>query len=472
MEKLFERGTIRTLLRVSLPLMISYLSLFAMMFVDRAFLAQMSTDALNACVQAGTLAWALNLGWMTLAAMAEVFVAQYNGAKAYGKLGIPVWQMLWMGVFSLAAFIPLAIWGGDLIYGAGTLSAKYFRWITVAGPSYVFLSALSAFYIGQGRTMTITVLAVIGNSINIVLDPILIFGIKGYFPAMGITGAAIATGIGVIFQVIVLAVMFLKKKNRETKGSANWRFSLSHFKSCIKIGLPPSIFMTFELLGWALFYHMMGLVSTQHIFVAGVCQSIFMLFIFFGFGIEKGSAAIAGNFIGAGNYDEIKHLVRSGVKLIGLFGIVLFIFMVAYPDLLINWFTQNQYALEDPSLGLTAENELMQAKSLIRTGLILVFVYTLIEKLRWLFSGILTSAGDTLFLLISGASSVWLCMVLPTYLIVVRPSGSITYAFAIWVFFSVVSTALFVGRFLQGKWKNIKLLDSESSLENTDRQQL
>lgn len=53
------------------------------------------------CHEFGHPFWAGNFMWVTLAAMAEVFVAQYNGSKQYGKLGEPVWQMIWLSGFSL-----------------------------------------------------------------------------------------------------------------------------------------------------------------------------------------------------------------------------------------------------------------------------------------------------------------------------------------------------------------------------------
>ncbi len=453
----------RTLLKISLPLMVSYLSMFAMMFVDRAFLAQLSTDALNACVKAGMLGWTINLGFVTLASMAEVFVAQYNGAKAYSKLGVPVWQMLWMALFSLATFIPMAMWCGDLIYGASTLASTYFKWIVLFGPFYVMLSALSAFYIGQGKTMIITVLAVVGNAVNVVLDPIFIFGIPGKFPAMGVLGAALATGFGVLLQSGVLFFMFVHKRNREAKGSNAWRFSLSDFMRCFKVGISPAVFVFLEMFGWTVFYHMMGMISEQHLFVAGVCQSIYMLFIFFGLGLEKGAAAIAGNFIGAGKLSEINRLVRSGLKLIGLFGAATAVFMIFYPDALAGWFIKSNFALKGASMMhiKQAASDLMQAKMLIKTGLILIFFYMVMEKIRWLFSGILTSAGDTFFLLVAGSLSVWLILVLPTYLLVVRPRASITVAFVIWVVYSFMTASLFFARFLQGKWKALDILEEK-----------
>lgn len=461
----FEKGSLKTLLKVSLPLMVSYLSLFTMMFVDRAFLAQYSTEALNACVKSGTLAWAVNLGWLTLAAMAEIFVAQYNGAKSYGKLGTPVWQMLWLALFSIAFLIPMGMWGSDLLYGVGSLSNTYFRWSLFFGPFYVATAALSAFYIGQGKTMIITLLAIIGNTVNIILDPIFIFGIPGKFPSMGIKGAAIATGFGVMFQAVVLFCMFLSKRNREDKGSMSWRLDPSAFFRCLKVGISPALFITFELLGWAIFYQMMSMISEQHIFVAGVCQSIFLLFVFFGCGLEKGSAAIAGNFIGAGKLDEVYRLMRSGMKLIACFALVVGFFMVIYPDFLVNWFIKSNYALKGESMMhvKAAATQLVQAKVLIRTGLFYIFFYLIFEKLRWLLSGILTAAGDTFFMMVSGSTCVWLGMVLPTYLFVVRPAASVTLSFIIWLVYSALATSIFFVRFLQGKWKNLKIIEEESA---------
>src|SRR5271154_819728 len=88
-------GSIRELWRISFPLMISTFASLLMIFTDRIFLARYSLSDLNASVTAGTLAWAIISGLGMITAMSEVFVAQYNGAKRYDKLGAPVWQMIW-----------------------------------------------------------------------------------------------------------------------------------------------------------------------------------------------------------------------------------------------------------------------------------------------------------------------------------------------------------------------------------------
>ncbi len=110
-------GSVRELWAISLPLMISTLASLFMIFTDRIFLAHYSIGALNASVTAGTLAWALMAGVGMIAAMSEVFVAQYNGARHYKRLGIPVWQMIWFALFSILFFLPLAMWFSPLIFG-------------------------------------------------------------------------------------------------------------------------------------------------------------------------------------------------------------------------------------------------------------------------------------------------------------------------------------------------------------------
>ena len=92
--------------------------------------------------------------------------------------------------------------------------------------------------------------------------------------------------------------------------------------------------------------------------------------------------------------------------------------------------------------------------------MILLAIYLTLENIRWLFNGILTSAGDTFFLMIVGASSVWLFMLLPTYFLMVRLKGGIETAFYIWIFYSCAACTLLAYRFFQGKWKKKHLIET------------
>jgi MATE family multidrug resistance protein len=208
-------GSMRELWSIALPLMLSSFSVVCMLFVDRLLLARYSTQALNAVVTSATTGWALWLGWMVMVSIAEVFVAQYNGSNQKKKIGEPVWQMIWLSCLSFAFFIPLALWGGSLFFGSSperAMEREYFSWMMCFGPTCAIYSALSTFFIGQGRPAIITGLALVSNLINALLDMVLIFGVEGLVPSYGIKGAAIATCSSTVFQMAVLAFVFYLKR--------------------------------------------------------------------------------------------------------------------------------------------------------------------------------------------------------------------------------------------------------------------
>jgi len=431
----------------------------AMMFADRLFLSYYSADALSAATSAGTLFWAGSFMCVTFAAMGEVFVAQYNGSKQYQKLGSPVWQMIWFSGLSFIFFFALGSFGSDYFMKIGLMNSnevEYFRWNNYYAPWLTLLTAISAFYIGQGKTSIIKWMGVLGNGVNIILDPIFIFGKFG-FPSMGIKGAAIATGIGIIVQVAIIGTLFLRKKNQESFGTGNWRFNKSLFFKCMRVGAPPALFVLFELLGWATFYMMMERISTKHILVASITQSILLLFLFFGLGLEKGAAAIAGNLIGAKKHHEVKRLFWSGIKLSLIFGVVLSIFLGTFSDFFINLFFKNPDALTGSALGISPEM-LGEVKTALKFAMVTLIIYLTLESVRWLLSGLLTSAGDTFVPMILGLISIWCFILLPTYFFVVIPKAPIERALNIWVFYSFMAATLFLIRFARGKWKEKKLI--------------
>ena len=208
-ERTFE------LLKISTPLMLSFLSILGMTFVDRLFLANYSPDALSAMSSAGTLALSITFGIQNLTLIASVFVAQFNGAKRYAELGEPVWQMFWFALATYVIFIPLAFCCPYYLFTNSNIAAQQqlvFKCIMLISPLFAMVGGLQSFYNGQGKTLVITYLSIIGNLINIILAPLLIFGFK-IIPALGIIGANIATACSLIVQILILFVLFLSPQN-------------------------------------------------------------------------------------------------------------------------------------------------------------------------------------------------------------------------------------------------------------------
>ena len=207
----YPEGSLRQLWCIALPLILSSLSGVVMLFVDRLVLARYALEAHNASVEATNLGWAFLAGWSTLASVTQIFVAQNYGAGKHQLLGGTVWQMIWLSLFTIVIFCPIAIWGPVIFFGADDahkLQRTYFFWMILFGPSHCLFSALSGFFIGQGRTFLTGSVVFIGNVINTVLCCLLVFGWEGYFAAQGVRGAAIATNSAVLGQVLILLIIF------------------------------------------------------------------------------------------------------------------------------------------------------------------------------------------------------------------------------------------------------------------------
>ena len=452
----YPEGGVRELWSISFPLMISTFAMLLMIFTDRIFLAHYSVGALNASVNAGTLAWAFMGGIGMITAMSEIFVAQYNGAKLYHRLGSPVWQMIWVSLASVVIYLPTALWGSPWIFAGDPYAAMeidYFRWIMFFAPAYPLMTAFAGFFIGQGKTKIMILLALIATGLNIFLDWLLIFGVEGFIPEMGIRGAAIATNFGYCFQSVVLLLLFLRKKNRETFGTGNWRFDKTQMIQCLKVGIPQGLFCSLEIYGWAVFYWMMTRLSEQHITISSICQSFCILLSFFFDGLSKGSAAIAANFIGSKRHELVKKVLKSGLILLGFFLVaVSFIFLfdpLKTAGLLF-------FSTSDGISGLDAN-----FASALKTCMIFSFIYIFFDGPRWVLSGLLSAAGDTLFLLLAGSFSVWIFLLLPLQLIIVQNQLSVEYAWGLTVLYAALFFALYFARFQQGAWKKIDLISQE-----------
>jgi multidrug resistance protein, MATE family len=459
----YPEGSVRELWSVAAPLMLSSFSLLAMVFVDRVFLAHYSVAAMAATVTSGTAAWAL-LGSLTiLTSMAEVFVAQFNGAQMFCRIGRPVWQAVWLSVWSAVALIPLALWGGQLLFrdpGLAEYERIYWKWFLLLGWSFPLQGALAAFFVGRGKTRLVMLLALGANVANVVLDWLLIFGIEGVLAPQGVRGAAIATTVGNLLQVAVLIALFLRPEYRTHYATKDAALDLRQMGALVRVGAPQATLFFIECVGFALFYTMIARAGPEQIFVAGAAQSVLICLLFAAEGIGRGAGAISGNLIGAGRPLQAFKVFRSGLKIHLLIFILASLFLVVHPqwfaDLflakLATWFSENPQTA-------AREVDMAVVEGMLRFTLHLCLFYLFFEGVRWLVSGILTSAGDTLFLLITGAVTVPFFLLLPTYILVERMQLGVVVAFGVCVGFSFLTSSTFLLRFYGKKWATQKLTD-------------
>ena len=177
-----EPGSIKLLLKIALPLIITTSSQSIMQFVDRMFLAWYSADTLAACLPAGLMSFAIISFFMGTCGYTSVFVATYYGQKRYARLSVALWQGVILGLISgliIAALTPV---GSHIIMASNhdsvvkVLENQYFTILCLFGGFAIINNALAGFFTGQGKTAITMVVNLIGNIINIVLNYGLIFG--------------------------------------------------------------------------------------------------------------------------------------------------------------------------------------------------------------------------------------------------------------------------------------------------------
>jgi len=444
-----EEGSLRELWSIALPLMLTSLSAMSMIFADRWMLAHYSYEAHNAAVGATTLGWSFIFGWMILASISEVFVAQYNGAGKFSRLGEPVWQLMWVSLASVVFFLPMSLWGTELIFGSGVESQferQYFQIMVAFGPFFALYTALAGFFIGQGKTKLVTLVVVVANLFNILLDYALIFGVEGLFAPLGVTGAALATSMATMFEFGILFFFFLRPANRKEYGAASWQVNWPAMKDCVRVGLPTALFVMVELLAYAVFYALMKQKGPLYITVMGIGQSMLILFFFFAEGINKATATVVGNLIGAKRAHAVSNVVKSGVYL----NLIFLVFLMIV-------FTLGMPLIVDQFLPHAEEEFLQQVRDPLRISLIFVALYIFFEGLRMQFAGVLTAAGDTIFLMVAGVFSIWVLMLLPAYILVMKFDASVEVASLIWTIYSALACAIYYLRIQTGKWQSISI---------------
>lgn len=445
-------GSVKTLWKVSLPMVLSFLSLLGMITVDRLYLAGFSAAAIGAAASAGTSAWALTFGGQTLTNIAGVFVARHNGAGNNQYMGEPVWQMIWLSLLLAIPFTAAGIWLAPILFNGSPIAneqIEFYRWTMAISPLTCLVGALNGFFIGRGQTKVITWLTLLANVINFVLDPILIFG-WGPIPSLGIAGACIATGIGLFSQVSYLFYLFLKKEARDTYNTGDFKFRWNIFWSCIRIGGPESIGAFLELSAWGAFYILLGNISAVHILVASVGQSILMAFFWFGIGMEQGIGSVAGNLMGAGKLSEVRRAFHSGMKIIGLFSIALFTLLFVGKDWIIDLFIRSSDDFE--GINSLTTDQILQAKNYLLGSILVLGIYISFENIRCILYGILRAAGDTLFILFLSIFATWALLIFPTYLVFTIWKMSVENCFWIWLTYAVVTAGISYLRFAKGNW--------------------
>lgn len=320
---------------MSLPAMFSMMIQALYNVVDSIFVARYSPQALNAV----SLAYPLQMIMISFAVGTAVgvnsLIARRLGAKNYKEadaaattgivLALANWVLfLIIGAFLSAPFIRLFTSDATVIeYGTQYLT------IVLCVSVGMMTGNMGEKILQSTGNMIIPMLTqLLGAVINIILDPLFIFGI-GFFPEMGVAGAAVATVIGQICSMIFIYTLLIVKKHAVTIRFKGFRLSGSMLKNIYIVGL-PSIIM--QCVGSVMVSGINAIIATASVArnIADAYINAFgayfklQSFIFMPvFGLSQGVSPIIGYNYGARNKKRlysafrIMILIAAGIMTLG-----------------------------------------------------------------------------------------------------------------------------------------------------------
>ncbi len=195
----------RLMISMSLPIMLSMLVQALYNIIDSIFVAMISENALTAVSMAFPVQNLMIAVGVGTAVGVNALLARSLGQKAFDRVNKIAENAVFLTMLNYLLFLVAGLFFSELFYRSQTDIGE----IVLLGKEY--MSVCCIFSIGiftqltferilqaTGKTIYTMLTQGVGAVVNIILDPVLIFGMFG-LPAMGVTGAAVATRLSVVF---------------------------------------------------------------------------------------------------------------------------------------------------------------------------------------------------------------------------------------------------------------------------------
>jgi putative MATE family efflux protein len=305
------RGSIfTTLVKLAVPVTVSMVLFTVYLLVDLYFVGRLGPDAV-AALSISSNAFFIHLGFSTILGTGGMaLIAQAFGRREYDHAARVFKQSLLMALVIgtieavtgfLLAPVYIEFFGGtgkSLQWGI-----EYFQIFSISFLFMLLLYVIGNCFRGMGDTKTPMMIMLQANILNMVLDPILIFGWLG-LPALGVRGAAIASLISHIYGLGIYGyLIFIRGTHISIKG--RWRFDPQIIKQSLLIGVPAGMNHFLLAANLLITYRVISAHGTAALASIGIgfriLQSIYIPVI----AVASAMAAIVGQNVGARNFSRI-----------------------------------------------------------------------------------------------------------------------------------------------------------------------
>ncbi|NOR45395.1 MAG: MATE family efflux transporter [Candidatus Delongbacteria bacterium] len=445
MEIKQEISIVKRIIKLSLPVMMGEIMFSILSFVDRFYIAKLGINEAAGSSLSSTIVWVLIALSTLITGGTIALVSRMVGEKNEKGVTKSAEQSM-----LLALFLGLFLGGITYLFSADIigffnaepvverLGIEYFSILLLGYPLIMIGSTSGVIFQSSGNTKT-PMLIFTGMSImNIILDPMLIFGFDLFsIPAMGVRGAALATVISELVACTWIAVLLYRDKKLKLNFLSTFIPDFVMIKRILKIGMWSGMNSLSRPLSAIFLQKIITFHGTYFVaaFSFGI-QWISIVFIFMQ-GMRVAISTLVGQFLGQNNHQGAEDTTKAGLQ----FGYVFIAIIMAIGMPL------SKYAISI----FTADSTVIEAGSWY---LIIVLAGMLFEVPMTVYAAGFNGAGDTAPPTIIAFFSNWVGKI--------GFAAIATYYFDLginWVWFAITLSLIIEGIglsiwFKRGKWKH------------------
>ena len=432
------------ILRLVWPLALGMVNNAVMQFVDRTYLSYDSLTALEAVLPAGLLMWIFAGFFHSIVGYSSVFVGQAHGAGDAAGCRAAYRAALVLAVFSGILSLPLVPLGQAIFRWTAAspevmaMESSYFTVMT-GGSVFLYLQmAAAASFTGRGRTRIVFWVNLLGNVLNVALDPLFIFTF-----GLGIAGAAYATVLSTAVQTAVLVFIACRERAAVPAGTSLAQVG-EKLRGILRFGVPSGFCTVLNLLSFTVFVFVTGGVGELELAVSNACFTVNYLLFAPMEGFALGASTLVAQAIGRGDPDgavrDARRTMVLGLAFVSVLSALSIVF--AHPVLSLFASRAGASAAQFHALGFTL--------------LLLLAAWQVFDAAEIILCGALKGAGDTRFVMLwtlLSAFVLWLPLVF-----VVRACHNTMPA--LWLTMVVDVVVRCIGtyvRWRRGAWRKISL---------------
>lgn len=339
----FLRHPERSLIRLSIPIMIGMGIHILYSIADMIFVGRLGGDAIAAVTFSGSFLFFL-FSLSSVSVGAQSLIARRTGAGDPDGANRAATHALLLGVFLGVVFFFLGqpfteqmlrlVGARDQALAMGT---AYMKILFLGAPLLFFNASSRAILTGEGDTKTPVVILAASTGLNIVLDPIFI-----YLLGWGVPGAAWATLAAMLASFVAyFTFLFIRKASYVSFSPRFCRPSWDVLRNILKVGIPASMTMMIMSIGGMCFHRILSIYGSDAVAAYGLGGRVDMVIILPFIGVSTALLSLVGMYYGASRGDLVVRISAYAIKW-SLFASVVFGCLVyLFPEGLLRVFTND-----------------------------------------------------------------------------------------------------------------------------------